>query len=154
MVMSTQNGQILTVNPMGVFIDETPTLKYNGEYLAGLGHFDMGLVDGILEIQVMQSDVSGRYGMPGNPPPSATGIYSWMRAKTDDGVWSDWLYRSGAAGLNEGASLISRTALVDTFILASKKRRDFHAFMFANLVNKTQKLLGRTVSNTNGNKLG
>ncbi|MBO4746428.1 MAG: hypothetical protein J5613_05170 [Alphaproteobacteria bacterium] len=152
--MSTQNGQILTVNPMGVFIDETPTLKYNGVYLAGLGHFNMGLVDGILEIQVMQSDVSGRYGMPGNPTPSATGIYTWLRAKTDNGVWSDWLYRSGAAGLNEGATLTSRSALVDTFVLASKKRRDFHAMMFANLVSKNQQLLGKTALNTNGKKLG
>ena len=76
MVMSTQNGQILTVNPMGVFIDETPTLKYNGEYLAGLGHFDMGLVDGILEIQVMQSDVSGRYGNAVFPL-SASGKQTW-----------------------------------------------------------------------------
>ncbi len=152
--MIEQNGQILTVNPMGVFIGETPTKTYNGYYLAGQANFEMGLVDGILEIQVMQSDVDGTYGMPGHPTPCATGLHTWMRAKTDNGVWSDWLYRSGAAGLHDGALVTSRTALVDTFILGSKKRRDFRAMMFASLINKEQQLLGKTALNKNSKKLG
>ena len=144
--MKTQMGQVLTVTPMGVFIDGVPTKTYNGLPLRGLDKFNFGLIDDIIEIQVMQSDTDGKYGMAGTPTPDINGRYTWMRVKTDKGIWSDWLYRAGTNGLQDGALLTSVTALVDTFILASKKRRDFRALVTLNLTRKMQLMLDRPVA--------
>ncbi|MBO7508912.1 MAG: hypothetical protein J6T57_01375, partial [Alphaproteobacteria bacterium] len=88
-------GQILTINPNGVFIDNVPTTQYNGYDIRGVEKYARGLVGGILEIQVMQSNLEGNLvGLPGNPIPNAYGRYTWMCAKTDDNIWSDWLFRA------------------------------------------------------------
>ncbi len=137
-----KQGQILTINPMGVFVDDKPVTQYNGRDIRAMDKFNMGLVGGILEIQVMQSDLEGKYAMVGNPKPDFDGRYTWLRAKKDDGVWSDWLFRSDYGPLRYGTSLLKQNILADTFILASSKRRDFYNALRADIEFKRQKLLG------------
>ena len=69
-------GQILKITKEGVFADGLPTTTYNGVRIDGLAKFADVLRDGVVEIELMQSDTKGKYGVAGKPAPDADGRYT------------------------------------------------------------------------------
>ncbi|MFQ6744902.1 MAG: hypothetical protein ACLRFN_02895, partial [Alphaproteobacteria bacterium] len=93
-----KQGHILQITADGFFVAEKPAVTYNNEKIL------MPTVDALgtdfQEIQVMQSATKGVYAQPGKPMPSK-GAYLWLRAKSTNGTWSDWLCRLEYIGFME-----------------------------------------------------
>ena len=136
-----EKPQILTINPMGVFVDDVPVTHYNGAQIENIDHYSRCLTDTIIEVQLMQSDAFGRYGIAGNPKPDVYGRYLWMRAKTEDNIWSDWLFRANYSSLQKGIQFLPRWVIADASIMTSRRRSDFHNAIMSNINNKKVKLL-------------
>ena len=141
MLENLNQGQILTINPMGVFVNDVPVTHYNGEKIENIDHFSHCLTDDIMEIQLMQSDTFGKYSLAGNPKPDVYGRYVWMRAKSEDNIWSDWLFRASYSGLENGINFLRRWVITDASIMKSRRRSDFRTAIMGSITDKKIKLL-------------
>jgi len=121
-------GQILKITKEGVFADGLPTTTYNGVRIDGLAKFADVLRDGVVEIELMQSDTKGKYGVAGKPAPDADGRYTWIRVKTNV-KWSDWIFRADYSGIDNGANILKQHILKDAGVLHSNKRSDFRSMV-------------------------
>ena len=129
-----KQGHILQITADGLFVAEKPAVTYNNEKIL------MPTIDALgtdfQEIQVMQSATKGIYAMSGNPTPSK-GSYMWLRAKSTNGIWSDWLCRTECVGLmsrTELAACIARAAAV----LQDDLKPDFREAVLKNISKKNQ----------------
>ncbi|MBO4582537.1 MAG: hypothetical protein J5714_00570 [Alphaproteobacteria bacterium] len=121
-------GQILKITKEGVFADGQPTITYNGVRIDGMGKFADVLRDGVVEVELMQSDTKGKYGVAGSPSPDADGRYTWIRVKTNV-KWSDWIFRADYSGIDRGATVLKQNILKDACLLHSNKRSDFRSMV-------------------------
>lgn len=145
-------GQILNVNSKGLFVDGKPTTTYNGAAIASTEKFSKLLGTDFVEVEIMQSDLSGQYSESGQPTPDDMGLYTWLRAKTKDGLWSDWLRLGDYTGYpvvakepfqsnqEQVRQRLKRDILADAFVLQSTKRPDFRKAVLANVVQKKEKI--------------
>jgi len=136
-----KKGQILTINPMGVFVDDVRVTHYNGKEIENIKHFSRCLNGDIIEVQLMQSDTFGKYGCSGNPKPARDGRYVWMRARSEDNIWSDWLFRADYSGLRNGVDFLPRWVIIDASVMTSRHRKDFYHAILADITNKKMRLL-------------
>ena len=141
MANDLEKGQILTINPMGVFVDDVPVTRYNGEKIENIDHFSRCFTDDIIEVQLMQSDTFGKYGNAGNPKPAIDGRYVWMRARSEDNIWSDWLFRANYSSLEKGVSFLPRWVITDASVMTSRHRPDFRTAIMGSIVNNKIRLL-------------
>ena len=141
MANDLKKGQILTINPMGVFVDDVPVTRYNGEKIENIDHFSRCLIDDIIEVQLMQSDTFGKYGIAGNPKPTFDGRYVWMRARSEDNILSDWLFRANYSSLEKGVSFLPRWVITDASVMTSRRRPDFRTAIMGSIANNKIRLL-------------
>ncbi len=86
----------ITINRDGIFVDNKPATKYHGKEISRQDQikqvFKTPGTEDILELHVLQSDTYGQVFQSGNPAPSKTGSYIWMRAVTKTGT-TPWFFR-------------------------------------------------------------
>ena len=75
--------------------------------------------------------------------PAIDGRYLWMRGKSDENIWSDWLFRANYSSVKNGVCLLPRWVIKDAMIMTSKKRPEFSKIMLNNIARHKEILLGR-----------
>lgn len=144
MLENSNDGEILTVTPTGVFVNGVPVTNYNGEKIENINNLSRCFTENIIELEVMQSDTDGKYiGLTGNPMPASDGRYVWLRGKSDENIWSDWLFRANYSSVKNGVCLLPRWVIKDATIMTSKKRPEFSKIMMNNIAKNKEILLGR-----------
>ena len=144
MLENLNQGQILTINPMGVFVNDVPVTHYNGEKIENINNLSRCFTGNIIEFEVMQSDTDGNcVGSIGKPMPAIDGRYLWMRGKSDENIWSDWLFRADYSSVKNGVCLLPRWVIKDAMIMTSKKRPEFSKIMLNNIARHKEMLLTR-----------
>lgn len=129
-----KQGLILQITADGLFVAGKPAVTYNNEKIL------MPVVDALgkdfQEIQVMQSVTKGAYTQSGNPTPGK-GSYLWLRAKSTNGIWSDWLCRSKYVSLMSNRELAAGIAKAAS-VLQDKIEPDFREAVLKNISKKNQ----------------
>lgn len=130
-----KQGHILQIKDGKIFVAEKPAVTYNNEKIL------MPTVDALgtdfQEIQVMQSVTKGAYTQSGKPTPGK-GSYLWLRAKSTNGIWSDWLCRSEYVRFMGCTRLAAAEIAKAASVLQNKKRTDFREAVLKNISKKNQ----------------
>lgn len=130
-----KQGHILQITADGLFVAGKPAVTYNNEKIL------MPTVDALgtdfQEIQVMQSVTKGAYTQSGKPTPGK-GSYLWLRAKSTNGIWSDWLCRSEYVRFMGCTRLAAAEIAKAASVLQNKKRTDFREAVLKNISKKNQ----------------
>ncbi len=164
MATKKTQGQILSVNAKGLFIDGKPTTTYNGATIEKAGDFAKVLGTYFAEVEIMQSDLSAECGESGKPAPDDAGLYTWVRAKVKGGFWSDWLRLVEYTGYpivakeplqsnqEQVRRRLKRNILADAFVLTSTKRPQLKDALLNNLEKKAKKIANLIASLKEGKK--
>ena len=130
-----KQGKILQIKDGKFLVGGKPAVIYNNEKIL------MPTVDALgtdfQEIQVMQSVTKGAYTQSGNPTPGK-GSYLWLRAKSTNGTWSDWLCRLEYIGFMESTRHAATEIAKAASVLQNKQRTDFREAVLKNISKKNQ----------------
>lgn len=130
-----EQGKILQIKDGKLLVGGKPAVTYNNEKIL------MPTVDALgtdfQEIQVMQSVTKGAYTQSGKPTPGK-GSYLWLRAKSTNGIWSDWLCRLEYIGFMESTRHAAAEIAKAASVLQSKKRTYFREAVLQNISKKNQ----------------
>ncbi len=102
------NNDYVTITREGIFVGDKPATVYHGQTIIKQRQiqqvFSMPGLDDITALHVLQSDTAGQVFHPGDPEPSTTGPYIWIRVDTKYGM-SPWFFRLPDIGRKDTASL-------------------------------------------------